>query len=123
MKNGERSVTLWGTGTVSREFLYAPDCCEAIALAIQKDVGPEPINIGTGKEITVEDLAKEIAEQMGYEGEIIYDPSRPDGQPRRCLDVQRAKDRLGFEAKTDLQTGLKQTIEWFLVADEEGEDG
>tara|TARA_B100000676_G_scaffold294053_1_gene331604 strand:+ start:210 stop:1142 length:933 start_codon:yes stop_codon:yes gene_type:complete len=123
MKNGERSVTLWGTGTVSREFLYAPDCCEAIALAIQKDVGPEPINIGTGKEITVGDLAKEIAEQMGYEGEIIYDPSRPDGQPRRCLDVQRAKDRLGFEAKTDLQTGLKQTIEWFLVADEEGEDG
>tara|TARA_Y100000992_G_C21267631_1_gene494823 strand:- start:1777 stop:2571 length:795 start_codon:yes stop_codon:yes gene_type:complete len=123
MKNAERSVTLWGTGTVSREFLYAPDCCEAIALAIQKDVGPEPINIGTGKEITVADLAKEIAEQMGYEGEIIYDPSRPDGQPRRCLDTQRAKDRLGFEAKTDLQTGLKQTIEWFLVADEEGEDG
>jgi len=75
MKNAERSVTLWGTGTVSREFLYAPDCCEAIALAIQKDVGPEPINIGTGKEITVADLAKEIAEQMGYEGEIIYDPS------------------------------------------------
>ena len=114
MKNGEQKVTLWGTGTVSREFLYAADCCEAIELAIQKDVGPEPINVGTGKEITIANLAAEIAEQMGFEGEIIYDSSRPDGQPRRCLDIERAKDRLGFEAKTDLQTGLKQTIEWFL---------
>ncbi len=114
MKDGCGTVTLWGTGTVSREFLYAPDCCEAIELAIQKDVGSEPINVGTGKEITIADLASEIAEQMGFEGEIIYDSERPDGQPRRCLDVTRAKDRLGFEAKTDLQTGLKQTIEWFL---------
>jgi GDP-L-fucose synthase len=114
IKNGDRQVTLWGTGKVSREFLYAPDCCEAIELAIQKDISPEPINIGTGKEITIADLASEISEQMGYEGEIVYDSSKPDGQPRRCLDVGKAKERLGFEAKTDLQTGLKQTIEWFL---------
>ena len=114
MKDGCGTVMLWGTGTVSMEFLYAPDCCEAIDLAIQKDVGPEPINIGTGQEITIADLAAEIAEQMGFEGEVIYDSDRPDGQPRRCLDVSRAKERLGFEAKTDLQTGLKQTIEWFL---------
>ena len=73
---------------------------------------PEPINIGTGKEIKICDLAQEIAEQMGYEGKIIYDTSKPDGQPRRCLDTSRAKERLGFEAKTDLKDGLKQTIEW-----------
>ena len=114
MKNGDRSITLWGTGQVSREFLYAPDCCEAIGLAIEKDVTSEPINIGTGKEIKICDLITEITEQMGYEGDIIYDNSRPDGQPRRCLDTSRAKDRLGFTAKTDLQNGLKQTIEWFL---------
>ena len=114
MKQCEDSVTLWGTGSVSREFLYALDCCEAIDLAIQKDVGAEPINIGTGKEIKISDLANEIAEQMGFAGQIKYDSSKPDGQPRRCLDVTRAKDRLGFEAKTDLKTGLKQTIEWFL---------
>lgn len=114
MKAGDRTVELWGTGEASREFLFAPDCCEAIKLAIQKDVGPEPINIGTGKEIKIAGLATEIAEQMGYEGEIIYNASKPDGQPRRCLDTKRAKDRLGFEAKTDLPTGLKQTIEFFL---------
>ena len=114
MKEGDSSVTLWGTGQASREFLFAPDCAEAIKLAIEKDVSPEPINIGTGKEIKICELATEIAEQMGYEGEIIYDTSKPDGQPRRCLDTSRAKERLGFEAKTDLKDGLKQTIEWFL---------
>ena len=114
MKNADRSITLWGTGQVSREFLYARDCVEAIHCAIHKDVGPEPINIGTGKEITIHDLVVEIAEQMGYEGEIIYDPSKPDGQPRRCLDTSRAKERLGFVAQTSLEEGLKQTIEWFL---------
>ena len=114
MKEGDSSVTLWGTGQASREFLYAPDCVEAIKLAIEKDVSPEPINIGTGKEIKICELATEIAEQMGYGGEIIYDTSKPDGQPRRCLDTSRAKDRLGFEAKTNFKDGLKQTIEWFL---------
>ena len=114
LKEGDSSVTLWGTGQASREFLYAPDCVEAIKLAIEKDVSPEPINIGTGKEIKICELATEIAEQMGYGGEIIYDTSKPDGQPRRCLDTSRAKDRLGFEAKTNFKDGLKQTIEWFL---------
>jgi GDP-L-fucose synthase len=114
MKEGDSSVTLWGTGQVSREFLYAPDCAEAIQLAIKKDVSPEPINIGTGQEIKICDLAQEIAQQMGYEGEIIYDNSKPDGQPRRCLDTTRAKKRLSFEAKTGFKQGLKNTIEWFL---------
>lgn len=115
MKNNEREVTLWGTGTVSREFLYAPDCVEAIAKAIiRNNVDPDPINIGSGREITIAELAYEIAEQMGFDGDINYDSSKPDGQPRRCLDVSRAKEKLGFEAKTDFKTGLKQTIEWFL---------
>ena len=114
MKNGDRSITLWGTGQVSREFLYARDCVHAIHCAIHRDVGPEPINIGTGKEIKICDLITEIAEQMGYEGEIIYDSSKPDGQPRRCLDTSRAKERLGFVAQTSLEEGLKQTIQWFL---------
>ena len=114
MKAGERQVTIWGTGEASREFLYAEDCAEAISLAIEKDVEPEPINIGTGAEIKIKDLVVEIAQQMGFEGDIFYDSSKPDGQPRRCLDVERAKARLGFEAKTDFQTGLKKTIEWFL---------
>ena len=114
MKEGKRKVTIWGTGEASREFLYAPDCAEAISLAIQKDVEPEPINIGTGTEIKIKDLVVEIAQQMGFEGDIFYDSSKPDGQPRRCLDVERAKARLGFEAKTDYQNGLKNTIESFL---------
>ncbi len=114
MKAGERQVTIWGTGEASREFLYAADCAEAISLAIEKDVEPEPINIGTGSEIKIKDLVVEIAQQMGFEGDIFYDSSKPDGQPRRCLDTNRAKARLDFEAKTDFQTGLKKTIEWFL---------
>ena len=114
IKYGESEVPIWGTGEASREFLYAEDCAEAIALAIKKPVSLDPMNIGTGKEIKIFDLVTEIAEQMGYEGFITYDKSKPDGQPRRCLDTQKAKEALGFTAKTDLQTGLKQTIEWFL---------
>ena len=112
IKSGE-DVTLWGTGEASREFLYAPDCAEAIKLAVQNDVGPEPINIGTGKEIKIIDLAETIADLMGFNGTIFFDSSKPDGQPRRCLDTTRAKERLGFEATTDLKTGLNTTIEWF----------
>lgn len=114
MKNGEREINLWGTGQASREFLYAPDCAEAIALAIKKDVSLDPINIGTGNEIKIIDLLTEICDQMGYAGGITFDDSKPDGQPRRCLNTWSAEDKLGFKAKTDLQTGLKQTIEWFL---------
>lgn len=114
IENGDDRVPVWGTGNASREFLYAPDCVEAIAQAIKKDVGPEPINIGTGQEITIKALAEEISEQMGYEGRFQWDVSKPDGQPRRCLNVDKAKNLLGWEAKTDLQTGLKKTIEWYL---------
>ena len=111
--NNESTITLWGTGQASREFLYAPDCAEAIKLSIEKDVSPEPINIGTGKEIKICELIETIADIMEFDGDIIYDITKPDGQPRRCLDTSRAKDRLGFEAKTNLRDGLVKTIEWF----------
>jgi GDP-L-fucose synthase len=114
IKNGEKEVNVWGTGKASREFLYADDCARAIHHAIHKDVGPEPINIGTGKEITIHDLVTEIAEQMGYEGTIKWETDKPDGQPRRCLNTHQATEKLNFRASTDLQAGLKHTIEWFL---------
>ena len=114
IKNSEEEVKVWGTGKASREFLYAGDCAKAVHAAIDKDVGPEPINIGTGEEITIHDLVTEIAEQMGYEGTIKWETDKPDGQPRRCLNTYLATEKLNFRASTDLQTGLKQTIEWFL---------
>ena len=113
IKNNQ-DVTVWGSGKASREFLYAQDCAEAIKLAIESNAGPEPINIGTGKEIRISDLVEEIALQMNFNGSIILDSTKPDGQPRRCLDTTLAEKRLGFKAKTDFQTGLKQTIQWFL---------
>jgi len=108
------SVTVWGTGEASREFLYAQDCAEAIRFAIEKDVGPEPINIGTGNEIKIIDLVEEIADLMGFEGMVHFDETKPDGQPRRCLDTTIAERFLSFKAKTELKDGLKQTIQWFL---------
>ena len=114
LKNGDRQIELWGTGNASREFLYAPDCAEAIALAIKNDVTLEPMNIGNGEEVLIKDLAAEICNIMGYEGDLYFNPDYPDGQPRRCLDTTKAKEVLGFEAKTYWKEGLKQTIEWFM---------
>jgi len=105
-------VELWGTGQASREFLYAGDFARAVDLAIQIDTGPEPINIGTGEEIKIVDLANIIADKVGYKGEIKFN-GKLDGQPRRCLDISRAKSLLGFEAKTSLSEGLDKTIEYF----------
>lgn len=110
---GEKFVEIWGTGEASREFLYAKDCAKAINLAIIKDPGPQPINIGTGKEIKIKDLAALIKNKVGYTGEIVFNKDKPDGQPRRCLDVSRAKKLLDFEATTDLDDGLNKTLEYF----------
>jgi GDP-L-fucose synthase len=110
---GDTEITLWGTGQASREFLFAEDCAEAIKLSIEKNIGPEPINIGTGKEIKICELIETIADIMGFDGKIIYDDNYPDGQPRRCLDTTKAKERLGFEAKTNLSQGLNKTIQYF----------
>lgn len=113
MTNDDPNVTLWGTGQVSREFLYVEDCCDAIVRAIEANPGPEPINIGTGKEITIKELTETIAGLMGFDGNLLWDTTKPNGQPRRCLDTSRSKERLGFEAKTTLRDGLKETIAWF----------
>lgn len=106
-------VTLWGTGTASREFLYAGDCARAITLSLEKDTGPDPINLGTGREITIAALAEMIKEIGEYDAEIEWDHSKPDGQPRRSLDVSRAKERLGWEATTTLEETIRKTIDWY----------
>jgi len=93
--------------------LYATDCAEAITLAIEKDISPEPINIGTGKEIKICELIENICDIMGFDGEILYDTTKPDGQSRRCLNTAKAEKRLGFKAKTSLNDGLIRTIKWF----------
>jgi GDP-L-fucose synthase len=110
---GRTSATCWGTGRASREFLYVEDAAEAVLLAAERLEECEPINIGTGREITIRDLAGKIAELSGYEGEVVWDATRPDGQPRRQLDVTRATNLLNWQAKTDLETGLKRSIEWW----------
>ena len=115
-------VEIWGTGEASREFLYVDDCAEAIKLALEKDVSPEPINIGTGGEIKIKYLAHTIAEIMGYQGSIYFNSEYPDGQPRRCLDISRAKERLGYEPTVDLYNGLEKTIAWFKFNSEKFDD-
>mgnify|MGYP005816082183 CR=1 FL=1 len=115
MEQRQNSITLWGTGQASREFLYAEDCAAAIGLAIEKELPPQPINIGTGEEIKISELVETICDIMGFAGRIRYDTTKPDGQPRRCLDTSRARELLEFEAKTSLKCGLKKTIDWFLT--------
>ncbi|MHC4758406.1 MAG: GDP-L-fucose synthase family protein [Planctomycetota bacterium] len=110
---GDDYITCWGTGKVSREFIYAEDAAEGILLATEHYNGPDPVNIGAGVEITIEELAKKIAELTSFKGEIKWDPSNPDGQPRRCLDTSRAKDLFGFEAEMPFDEGLEATIEWY----------
>jgi len=112
-ESGADHIECWGTGSVSREFIYAADAAEGILLAIEHYNGAEPVNIGAGFEITIKELAEKIAKLMGFGGELRWDPSKPDGQPRRCLDVSRAKKLFGFEAKTTFEEGLKATIEWY----------
>lgn len=113
-ERGDSSVTLWGTGTVSREFIYAEDAAEGIVLAAERYDDPDPVNLGAGFEITISELATKIAQLTGFEGEIVWDSSQPDGQPRRCLDTERARERFGFEAATSFDEGLKRTIDWYL---------
>jgi GDP-L-fucose synthase len=106
-------VVCWGTGNATREFLYVEDCAEAIVLAAEQHDGLEPVNIGAGFEISIRDLAELIAELTGFRGRLTFDRTKPDGQPRRSLDVTRARNSFGFAATTDFRSGLKRTIEWF----------
>lgn len=106
-------VVLWGTGSPTREFLYVDDCAEAIALAAERYDGDEPVNLGSGEEISIRALAEKIAALAGFRGRIRWDASKPDGQPRRALDVSRAQKHFGFKAATSLDEGLRRTIEWY----------
>jgi GDP-L-fucose synthase len=107
------TVTCWGTGRASREFLYVDDAAEAIVEAVATLDSSEPINLGTGREITIADLAALVSRTCGYTGRIVWDTTRPDGQPRRCLDTTRATALLGWQARTDLEEGLRRTIKWW----------
>ena len=112
-KRGEKEVTVWGTGKASREFLYVEDAAEAIILATEKYDKTDPVNLGAGFEITIKKLAELIKKSTGFDGKIVWDKSKPDGQPRRMLDVSRARKEFGFEAKTSFEKGLKDTIDWY----------
>ncbi len=109
----EDKIVIWGDGTPTREFLYVKDAAEAIVLATEEYDKPEPVNIGSSYEISIRDLVTVIAEETGFTGDIVYDTSRPNGQPRRKLDISRAKAEFGFQAQTDFRSGLRETIEWY----------
>lgn len=113
VKSGAATVDVWGTGAVSREFLYVEDCARAIVLAAERYNGAQPVNVGSGEEIRIRDLIRKIAELTGYRGGIVWDASKPDGQPRRCLDVSRAEREFGFRAEMELARGLRRTIDWY----------
>ncbi|MFA5531522.1 MAG: GDP-L-fucose synthase [Thiohalomonadaceae bacterium] len=110
---GRENVEVWGTGAASREFLYIDDAAEGIVLATERYDKPEPVNLGAGFEISIRDLAGLIADLVGFSGEIAWDTTKPDGQPRRCLDVSRAKQEFKFRAKMEFKDGLRKTIEWY----------
>ena len=114
---GRSEIVLWGDGTPTREFLYVEDAAEGLLLAAERYDGDLPINLGTGEEIAIANLATVIADEVGFEGKIIWDSSKPNGQPRRCLDVTRAKELFGFEAAHDLRHGLSKTVAWFKEND------
>ena len=112
-ESGEDYITVWGTGKATREFLFVEDAAEGIILAAEKYKKPEPVNLGSGFEISIKDLVELIAELAGFDGEIRWDTSKPDGQPRRCLDVSRAREGFGFEAKVRFREGVERTIGWY----------
>jgi len=110
----DNTITLWGTGNPTREFLFVEDAAEGILLATERYNSSEPINLGSGEEISIKELAALITKLTRFVGDIVWDSSKPDGQPRRCLDISRAERELGFKAKARLEDGLRQTIEWYV---------
>jgi len=116
-RRGEPTVEVWGTGKASREFFYVEDCARGLVDATARYDGPDPVNLGAGFEITIAELTEKIRMMAGYEGELRWDAGKPDGQPRRQLDVSRARDLFGFEAQMPFDDGLRKTIEWFEASD------
>lgn len=113
-EKNQQEIILWGDGSPTREFLYVEDAANGIVLATERYNGSEPVNLGTGKEISIRDLAQMIAEEVGFSGDIVWDKTKPNGQPRRCLDISRAKKLFGFEAQQDLRDGIAQTVRSYL---------
>lgn len=112
-KAGTKEVEIWGTGKASREFIYVEDAARGILLATEKYNSKDPVNIGSGKEFTIKDLVELISNEVGYNGQIKWDLSKPDGQPRRCLNIDKARTTFGFEAKVPIEEGIKKTVEWY----------
>jgi GDP-L-fucose synthase len=115
MAAGDDEVVLWGDGSPTREFLYVEDCVEGLVLAAERYDGPEPVNLGAGKEISIRELAELVGDVVGFRGKITWDTSMPNGQPRRSVDATRARELFGFEARTPLREGLERTVAWYRV--------
>ncbi len=107
-------VSVWGSGKATREFLYVDECADAVILATEKYNKSEPVNIGSSFEISIKDLANLVKDLTGFKGSIIWDATKPDGQPRRKLDTAKAETEFGFKSKTDFKTGLQKTIDWYI---------
>jgi GDP-L-fucose synthase len=120
-ERGDEAVDVWGTGSASREFLYVDDAAEGVVLAAERYDGKDPVNLGANREMPIRDLVELIAKVVGFEGEIRWDPSKPDGQPRRRVDATRAKELFGFEAVTPFDEGLRRTLDWYVGHREEAE--
>ncbi len=112
-KRGDKTLPVWGDGSPSREFLYSTDAARGIVMATQLYNEPDPVNLGTNQEVKIKDLVETICELMGFEGEIVWETDKPNGQPRRCLDTNRAKEKFGFVAEVGFKEGLKNTIDWY----------
>ena len=112
---GDQEVMLWGDGSATREFLYVEDAAEGIVRASECYNKPEPVNLGSGVEISIRDVAEKIANQVGFDGKIVWDTTQPNGHPRRCLDVSRAKREFGFHATVPFDDGLRRTVDWYLA--------
>jgi GDP-L-fucose synthase len=111
---GDAKITAWGDGSPTREFIYVEDAAEGICLATERYNSSDPVNIGSSFEISIKDLTEKIARMTGFKGDIVWDTSKPNGQPRRKLDTSRAEERFGFKATTDFETGLQTTIDWYI---------
>jgi len=123
IEEGKDEIVVWGSGKSTREFLYVEDAAEGILLAAEKYDKLEPVNIGAGFEIRIKDLVDLIVKLTGYKGRVVWDTSRPDGQPRRCLDISKAEKEFGFKAKTNFEQGLRKTIEWYKKKDAHSQTG
>jgi len=117
-ERGENQVVVWGDGSPTREFLYVEDAAEGILLATERYNQDQPVNLGSGREISIKNLVETIARLTAFRGELVWDTTRPNGQPRRALDISRAEEYFGFRAHTPLEEGLRKTIEWYVSKDE-----